>query len=334
MTDTEFEKALHKGLGRCVVELASLENIEAHKNTVLDCCTKNISSYIPFEKSRGEFLYKLVKKYNDNELFLQPVISKYTEEEPDSESSYKLLVQMTDFLWAFSNEDNSFAYAVLMDKYLMIKEVLCKVKDKTFFKDFFEYMSLKFIESEGFGGFIRAVLAIDKICKVNEIFEFADFCTILDIGEKEFRRKKILQEVFLYAGRKMYNYFYISFKTQQQTTTELQAEKDLATPLDISKICSEAMRIMQKGEKAKETEIFEICKKIIALHQEKQKKRVPKELILFVYENSPSSELRWQAMRIMGKKRMITPEIAEEAIYDCNENIVRYIKQYHTHLLL
>ena len=201
-------------------------------------------------------------------------------------------------------------------------------------KDFFEYMSLKFIESEGFGGFIRAVLAIDKICKENELFAFADFCTILDIGEKAFRHKKVLQEVLLYAGRKMYNYFYIFFKTQQQTKTELQAEKILATSLDISKICSEAMLIMQKGEKAKEAEIFEICKKIIALHQEKQKKRVPKDLLLFVYENSPSSELRWQAVRIMGKKRMITPDIAREAIYDCNKNIVRYIKQYHIHLLV
>ena len=97
MKGTEFEKALYKGLGRCVIELDSPDNLKAHKEIVLDCCTKNISSYFPSEKSRGEFLYQLVKKFGDDEYFLRPVISVYMKELPRCESTYKMLIQMMDF---------------------------------------------------------------------------------------------------------------------------------------------------------------------------------------------------------------------------------------------
>lgn len=333
MTTPEFEKAIYKGMGRCVIELASKERRAVHQKTLLECCCKNISEYIPLDNSKGKFLYILVKKYNDDNFFLNAVIDIYSQKAPDCENDYKLLVQMTEFLWAFSKEDNISAYDVLMNKYLWVKEELCKETKNSFLKDFFEFMSLKFIENERFGGFIRTVQAIDYICKVNNTFLFSDFCTILDLGKKTFRHKKILQEVSLYASRKMYNYFYISFKTPMQTELLMETESIQPT-YDIKEICSETMRILQQTEKSKEEEIFGICKKIIVLHESKQKKRIPKELLNFVYENSPSSALRWQAVQIMGKKKMISPELAKEAIYDCNENIVRYIKQYHAHLFL
>lgn len=335
MTDTEFEKALHKGLGRCVVELASLENIEAHKNTVLDCCTKNISSYIPFEKSRGEFLYQLVKKFNDDKYFLRPVVAAYMKEMPDCEDTYKKLIQMTDFLWFFEKENDIAVYEVLSNKYSAVKEALCARKDNLFFKDFFEFMSLKYIESEGFEGYIRVIRAIDTVCKRNEEFVLDDFCAVLDVGKNTFRAKKILQEAYLYTSRKMYNYFYISFKKANRTIPKYIAkEEKTEISFDVDKICLETARLMQQGEKVKEEKVFRLCKKIIELHETKQKKRLPKELLFFVYENSPSSYLRMRAIHFMGKKRMMTREIAAEAVNDCEEKTRKYIKQYHGQLLL
>ena len=52
-------------MGRCVIELASKERRAVHQKTLLECCCKNISEYIPLDNSKGKFLYILVKKYND-----------------------------------------------------------------------------------------------------------------------------------------------------------------------------------------------------------------------------------------------------------------------------
>lgn len=335
MNSTEFEKALYKGLGRCVNELELPDKLEVHKKTVLDCCTKNISSYIPLEKSRGEFLYQLVKKFGDDKYFLRPVISLYVKELPRCESTYKLLIQMTDFLWLFEKENDIAVYDVLLNKYTSVKKELCISKENFFIKDFFEIMSLKFIESEGFEGYIRVIRAIDFICKENSDFVLDDFCAVLDVGKKRFRAKKILQEAYLYTSRKMYNYFYISFrKTSRAVSEYIYKEEQIELGFDVDEVCLEVVQTLQQGEKVREEQIYKLCKKILALHEVKQKKRIPKELLFFVYENSPSSNLRMRAVSFMGKKRIITKEIAEEAVNDCEDKTRRYIKQYHAHLLV
>ncbi|MBE7058423.1 MAG: hypothetical protein E7387_04920 [Ruminococcaceae bacterium] len=335
MNSIEFEKALYKGLGRCVTELDLPGRTEVHKKTVLDCCTKNISSYFPLEKSRGEFLYRLVKKFNDDKYFLRPVNSVYVKELPRCENTYKMLIQMMDFLWLFKKENNIAVYDILLNKFSTVKEELCTSKENFFAKDFFEIMCLKFIENEGFDGYAYVIRAIDVICKENDNYVLDDFCSVLDVGKKRFRAKKILQETFSHTSRKMYNYFYISYRKALQAVPEYDNREKLAECcFDVNEVCAETVRIMQKGEEAREEQIFKLCKKIIALHEVRQKKRIPKELLFFAYEYSPSSNLRMKIVSLMGKKRIITKEIAEEAVNDCEEKTRKYIKQYHAHLLV
>ena len=206
MNSTEFEKALYKGLGRCVIELESPEGLEAHKNTVLDCCTKNISTYFPLEKTRGEFLYKLVKKFNDDKYFLRSVTAVYFKGLPRCEDTYKKMIQIMDFLWFFENENDIAVYEILINKFSAVKEELCTSKENFFIKDFFEIMSLKFIENKGFEGFVQAIRAIDVICQENHDFVLDDFCAVLDVGKKKFSAKRILRETYLHTSRKMYEY--------------------------------------------------------------------------------------------------------------------------------
>ena len=77
MTEIEFEIALRKGLGRCVLALNNKADLNRYKKVLLKCCTHNISEYIDLEKSRGEFLYRLVKKYEQDNYFVEQVVSAY-----------------------------------------------------------------------------------------------------------------------------------------------------------------------------------------------------------------------------------------------------------------
>ena len=52
--------------------------------------------------------------------------------------------------------------------------------------------------------------------------------------------------------------------------------------------------------------------------------KLPKELLLYVYETSLCSCCREYAINAMAKRRMLTPDIIEECIYDSNANIRSY----------
>ena len=57
--------------------------------------------------------------------------------------------------------------------------------------------------------------------------------------------------------------------------------------------------------------------------------KLPKEFILFVYDNSLCSFCRESAVRIMAKHRWLGEDIIAECRFDSNESIVRYINRYY-----
>lgn len=333
MTELNFVNSLRKGLGRCVLALNTPESLLRYKKIVLNCCLRSISRYTDIEKSRGAFLYTVVKKFKDDDYFLDPVIAAYKKLEVGDGLSDVIMLQMTDFLWCFSNENNNKAYETLKNKYLEIKSILCTSSPDINVIKVFEMMSHSFIENDGFGGYMRAIQAVDSICMANMEFTHKDFEDILRAGCNTYQHRRILKEVSLYASRKMHMYFYRFFQMREIPETKAPARRSIKVLPDLNEVCLSVTEIIQQDRQSDEEYILDVCKKIITLHEVKYEKRIPKDLLIFVYENSPSAFFRARAVHFMGKKKMITPELAKECLYDCDDYIRKYIKQYHNHIL-
>lgn len=334
MTELSFENSLRKGLGRCVTALNTQEGLIRYKDIVLDCCLKSISGYTEVEKSRGAFLYTVVKKFEDDNYFLKPVIDAYRSLEVNAGISDGKMQQITDFLWCFSHENNNDAYTALEDKLLEIKLFLSTPCIDVDVLQAFEMMCFSFINNDGFGGYMRAIQAVDAVCIANTALTHKDFEDILRAGCNTYQHKRILKEVSLYASRKMHMYFYRAFQMRgdwmQEKTTPRRSVRIFP---DLDEVRLSVVKILQQDQQSNEKHVYTVCQKIIALHEVQGEKRVPKELLLFVYENSPSAYLRSRAVHFMGKKKMITSEIAEECLYDCDDYIRNYVKQYQRHKL-
>lgn len=335
MTELYFENALRKGLGRCAVVLEKQDGAVLYKKKLLECCLKSISSFTQIENSRGEYLYTLVKKINDDQYFLQPIITEYKKEKAKDLLYDGKLEQMTDFLWCFSKENNVDAYDALTKKFADTCIALYEKNEEEYKKAFIK-ISLSFIKNEGFGGYIRSIRMVDNICIANKFYSFEDFEEVLHAGIYKYQRKRILKEVSLYAGRKIYNYFYILFRKANEKEEKETAKRPVILNFKSSDIEETYCLINNIKEQGIENTIYNndmhmynLCKKIISLHEIKLNRRVPKELLLFVYENSPCYTLRARAIHFMGKKKMITKEIAKESLNDCDPYIRNYIKQYH-----
>ena len=334
MTEIEFEIALRKGLGRCVLALNNKADLNRYKKVLLKCCTHNISEYIDLEKSRGEFLYRLVKKYEQDNYFVEQVVSAYKKINRLTKIKYNLFVQMTDFLWCFAEEKNTVAREALYEKFSVFSNML-RTCQKTVLetKNAFEMMGLKILENDGFPGFIKVVVAIDDICRCNEKFSFSDFAEVLEAGRIKFRISMILQELSECASRKMYNYFYISYRKRTSFLNKpVPQGEDRELFIQISDVCNETDYLIEQGMTMPDPEVFSVCRRIVALNEEAKRRSVPRDLLVFAYENSPSSHLRARVVQYMGKKRMITKEMAIECLNDCNEEIVKYIRQHQNHL--
>lgn len=55
-------------------------------------------------------------------------------------------------------------------------------------------------------------------------------------------------------------------------------------------------------------------------------KNPPKELLMYMYRNTWCSFCRESVVREMGRRRMLTAEVLEECLWDCNEEIREYVE--------
>ena len=56
-------------------------------------------------------------------------------------------------------------------------------------------------------------------------------------------------------------------------------------------------------------------------------KQKPKELLLYMYENTLCSSCRIDIVKEMGRRRMLTEQLFEELQHDCNKHIRAYAKK-------
>ena len=61
---------------------------------------------------------------------------------------------------------------------------------------------------------------------------------------------------------------------------------------------------------------------------------LPREFFEYAYENSPCACCRETIVRYMSKHGWLTREIAEECLYDCNDDTSNYIRRYYSKFLI
>lgn len=331
MKKAVFQKAMENGMGRCVLELDTPQGLKSFKEIVRDGCLRNVTEVAQIDESRGEFLYTLVKKFKDDEYFLEPVLKLYINTKNSDKGLFR---QMTDFLWCFVNEGKIEIYDVLFGKLSELKKLICSTEGADNSLELFRIACWAFIEYDDFKGYVSAIRAIDEIC-LETSFENADFDDILFSCSDKFLHRRILKELHLYTSRKMFNHFYRILRQPQYNSPKVFSvprKSEMAIP-DVEDVYNHAMKLSEMKEGADLESVLFVCKQILLLHNELQTKRVPKELLLFAYENSPSAVVRSQVLLLLGKKKMITPEIAAECMHDCYKRTRSYINQYYKGLL-
>lgn len=70
MTENEFKNAMMCGLGRCIIELDTTDNVENYKQAVLYGCKHNITYDVQCEGVKGWYMYELIKRFDDKKEFL------------------------------------------------------------------------------------------------------------------------------------------------------------------------------------------------------------------------------------------------------------------------
>lgn len=63
------------------------------------------------------------------------------------------------------------------------------------------------------------------------------------------------------------------------------------------------------------------------LRMDKRKPLAPRSALEFIFHTTYCSECRADALQQMGRRRMLTPELLEECLYDANDNIRAYSRR-------
>lgn len=69
------------------------------------------------------------------------------------------------------------------------------------------------------------------------------------------------------------------------------------------------------------------CDQLSVLMMEKERPLAPRSVLQFIFDTNYCSECRADALRQMGRRRMLTPELLEECQYDSNDDIRAYARR-------
>lgn len=149
-----------RGLGRCVIELTSHDNIEKYRDVVLWGCLHNIAYDAQSEGTRAEYLYVLQSKFRDC-YFEQSVIDAF--QKPTSNSW--LFDQHCELLYLFAQDGSLAAKQALNAKFEYLLRQLIDVPSRKSYRpdrEQFEWLCIWLTSLNGFSGFKQIV---DKIGK-------------------------------------------------------------------------------------------------------------------------------------------------------------------------
>ncbi|MDE6925493.1 MAG: hypothetical protein K2P59_09595 [Acetatifactor sp.] len=114
MTKKRFREAMMRGLGRCILELDQMEDVEKYREIVLWGCTHDLSYDTQCEGTRAWYMRELIRRFPDEKPFVDTVIRKLSQYRSKGGWEFS---HYCELLSRFAWEGNRPAFSALWKKY-------------------------------------------------------------------------------------------------------------------------------------------------------------------------------------------------------------------------
>lgn len=294
-----FKRSLACGLGRCYIELRDCADKKPYRKILLDCCLSNPSFDTQCEGTRAEYLYNLIKLFDDDGYFLTPIIGRFGR--LDEEYGWEF-EHLCDLVSEFAKDKNSVARDALRNMYGRLYSVLREKRDfdgYDFHRDNLERVIVNLVDVYGKDAFLCIAADLEKLFKHNDNYDRSDFEFFYSLNEapKPVEKSEKPRLVREYAA-----------------TNETFDVDGLIKKLDGI--------VIDKDDESGWHEAF-----IDILNAVEHGADIPKNVLEFIYENSLCSCCRYEAVKALDDRGWLTDDVLRECEFDSNGDVRKYIKR-------
>lgn len=326
MTKKQFKKSLLCGHGRCIN--ATRENPEKYRDLALWACTNNLSFDTQCEGTRAWYVYQLVNCFENK----APFIEKTAEalEKCRSTGGWQL-TYLSELLQLFALDGNTVAQKALQSKYEQLYSALMTKKyrlNRIFYeRDDFEFLCITLSADKK--AFFKIAEDIGKLLQSKSFYDGGDFEQHYELVGKKYAKslkEKAKKSPYIKAYVKAQEIYIKECEEWRannpiQRASKIKLEEDDVT-LNVKEL-EELVKTVSVDRNEK-TDWHNLYLDILRMADRGMK--IPRSVFEHIYENSYCSCCRENALRQMGKRRMLTDEILQECLLDSNEDIREYAK--------
>lgn len=299
MDKENFKKALACGLGRCYIELRDCADKEPYREALLECCLNNPCFDTQCEGTRAEYLYQLIKLFNDDGYFLPKIIGKFGR--LDQEYGWEF-EHLCDIIFEFGKDENHEARGALRNMYGRLYSILKNKRDfdgYDFHRDNFERVSVNLVGIYGEDAFLCISEDLKKLFAHNDNYDRRDFEFFYSLNEA----KKPVQK-----------------SEKPRLVREYAATNEV---FDIDGLIKKLDGIVI--DKDDESGWHEVV--IDILNAFESGAEIPKSVLEFIYNNSLCSCCRYEAVKALDKRGWLSEDMLRECEFDSNGDVRKHIKR-------
>ena len=295
MNKKEFEYAMKRGLGRCVLELKENHDIEKFRDIVLKGCLNNYSYDTQCEGTRSEYMYVLQSYFDDEKFFEDKIIERFFGKITDS----WLFDHLAHLLYLFADDGSKKSYEAMLRKYDDLYKRLRSNMGRDFMEQF-EWLCVWLVTLEGFDRFKKIVLdladyyerqAKRKACPVTVSFD------CFWSSSKDYCDENEMMKFVMENDRKGIRIFWDSIsdfvrvnEEERETQREKKQKPEVPTLEQLIEECTmKSDTILFLGKRARfsrfatEEQLMELAERIVHMEENKELKGE----LLMVFRNKP-----------------------------------------------
>lgn len=323
MTKKEFKQALMRGLGRCYY--AVKENPEKFKDLVFWGAFNNFPYDHQCEGTRGIYMYHLINCYEDkDDYFIKPLIERLNSTDFKNGLEFDLV---TKTLACFADDGNNEAKEALWKSYDKLYNLLMKRKRQSpknyFLTSKYEFLCITL--TNDYETYLKIAFDMGKLFLERPFYKdigFKWFYCCNDMYAKRLSKLKS-KEIKSYIKANVeeehtiFNYNFSKDAWLLNEAEELKKYESYTQEQFITELKNLKVTF-------NENEWHSVYGDMEALFSNKLiKNKPPKSILKAMYETTLCSYCRESIVDLMSKNRVLTKEILEECLYDCNLDIVK-----------
>lgn len=271
---------------------------EPYREILLDCCLNNPCFDTQCEGTRSEYLYRLVKLFDDDGYFLPPILKKFGAIPEGYGWDFE---HLCDLVREFAKGGNRVAFDALRNIYGRLYSIIREKQDfdgYDFLRDNFERVSVNLVDVYGKDAFMCITADFEKLFKYNDNYDRSDFEFFFSIYEppKPVQKSEKPRLVREYAA-----------------TNEIYDVDGLVKKLD-------GLVIDRDDESGWHGVVIDL------LNAFDSGADIPKSALEFVYDNSLCSCCRYEAVKALNARGWLPDDIIRECEFDSNEDVRKFVK--------